>query len=113
MAFIVGQIVWFDSVFGFARGDGTVERIFLHENQRVQPYPTPNGVAYSRSASQRDAARGLEIRLRVSEGRKGLRATEWMYLDDFCKAKQRSEQLRREKSRRRRPTKRASSRAVA
>lgn len=88
MGFVVAQIYWFNSVYGFAHAEETPERIFIHEHQRVQPYPTPDGVRFSMKKNFRHGRKGLLVRVKLEEGPRGLRADTWMYLDDFLKAQE-------------------------
>jgi len=88
VGFVVAQIYWFNSVYGFAHAEEIPERIFIHEHQRVQPYPTPDGVRFSMKKNSRHGRKGLLVRVKLEESSRGLRADTWMYLDDFLKAQE-------------------------
>lgn len=101
MGFVIAQVFWFDSRYGFAHTEGGSKRIFFHEYQRIHPYSTPDGVRYTRCTSRRQGKRGLMIRIKIESCSKGLRASEWMYLDDYEKAKAHVKHQRKERSKKR------------
>jgi len=115
MGFVSAQIFYFDTVYGFAAAPEMEQRIFLHENRRVHPYGTQDGVRYANTPSRRHAKRGMTVLVKVeSDDRDGFRAKEWCFEDDYHKAKRRVKKLRQSHlandPRRRRPGRRSHSR---
>lgn len=107
MAYVVGRFFFCDTVWGLARvKDGDGRKILLHQNHRVHPYARPTGVAYTHSVNGRRIKRGLYVRMRIAECRNGLVAVEWMYLDDYERARKKVHDERRKQFRRRKSAKR-------
>jgi len=102
VGYVVGRITWFNTVCGNARSEEDGQEIFLHQNQRVHPYASDH-VRYAHSVSDRHPRSGMNVRMRIYSSSTGLRAREWMFLDDYERAKKKAAKARKEKMRRRNP----------
>lgn len=116
MGYVVGRCFVSNTVggWGLARvKDGDGRQVLVHENHRVHPYPTPRGVGYATSVSNRQLKRGVYLRMKVVSDSRGLVAQEWMYLDDYERAQRKAREKRRRQERQRQLTKRTVFQATA